>query len=421
MFGQLSTMFALLSAALFMANLAATTAAKDFDWDIQPNAGSPSVAFNNFTTSTEIVFMYDAPLLYENKTYRVVVFDADCKTIGSHEITHLEDASVDRELTVLLDVDQGTISNSTYYKSINMTNGVIGLCLRVDYLLNGASVNFHETNLTIDIDLTAGFNETTLEQMRIDAQQDTVNTNIDYPVVVYPCDESNDKLASKPALTQGDALQLCVELDPSTAINGNAYVVDILSVDLNQEKMDDNVTHKTIIDEAIPDSLTSKLCQGGICNVRTQLASSWFSDPDPGDINATGVAILAFGSVSSSSGQQRLRFLRAPIIFQQRKHADGSKLEMERKLQQGDDGNMFADFTLSTSLRIPSSSDDKAPAVILVSLALVLAVSLVSFCCCFIIRRCWQDEESEATGKSEVDPPDLESTSNDDDDLTEGS
>jgi hypothetical protein len=150
----------------------------------------------------------------------------------------------------------------------------------VSTTLNGVSVNFHETNLTIDIDLTAGFNPTSLEQLRLEVHQDTVNTNIDYPVVVYHCNESNDKLASKPDLTQGDTMQLCVELDP-TAVNGNIYVVEILSVDLNQEKMDQNVTHRNIIDEAIPDYLTSKLCQGGICNVKTQLDSRCFSDPIP--------------------------------------------------------------------------------------------------------------------------------------------
>jgi hypothetical protein len=123
-----------LSALLVVAHLAdTTTAQKDFDWDIQPKEGFSTVTFNNFTTK-EIVFLYDAPLLYENKTYGVTVFDTDCKTIGSNAITHLEDASVDRELTVLVDVDQGTIYNSTYYKSLNMTNAVIDLCLRVDYL-----------------------------------------------------------------------------------------------------------------------------------------------------------------------------------------------------------------------------------------------------------------------------------------------
>jgi hypothetical protein len=404
MFGQLSTTtFTTLLSALLVVRLAY---AKDFDWDIKPKEGFPTVAFNNFTTTKEIVFLYDAPLLYENKTYGVTLFDDDCQTIGSNAITHLEDASVDRELTVLLDVDQGTISNSTYYTSVNITNAVIGLCLRVDYYLNGDSINFHETNLTIYIDLTAGFNMTSLEEMRIRALQDTINTNIDYPVVAYHCNESNDKLASKPNLTQGDTLQLCVEIDPTFGDEG-IFVTNILSVDLDQTNIDQNVTHKTIIDEAKSDFLTSKLCQGGICNIKTQLESRWFSDPIPGDINATGVAILAFGSISSSG--QGVRFLRTPIVFQKRSHVDGS--ERNRKLQQGDDGNAFADFILSTSLNLPSpdvmdEQNDKIPVLMFVGAGAVLLLGLLASCCfCGIIRRfCWKHEEAEVTMKSELAP-----------------
>jgi hypothetical protein len=423
MFGQLSTMFTLLSAVL-VAHLA-DAKDKDFDWDILPKEGFPAVAFNNFTTASEVVFLYDAPLLYENKTYGVTVFDADCKTIGSNAITHSEDSSVDSELTVLVDVDQGTISNSTYYTSVNITNAVIGLCLRVDYFLHGNSVNFHETNLTINIDMTAGFNITSLEEMRIRALQDTVSSNIDFPVVAYHCNELNDKLASRPNLAQGEALQLCVELDP-TIVNENVFVTDILSVDLNQENMDQNVTtQKNIIDETIPDFLTFKLCQGGICNVKTQLESRWFSDSIPGDINSTGIAILAFGSITGGSGQ-RLRYLRAPIVFQQRRHADSS--ERDRKLQQGDDndedGNAVADFILSTSLNIPSSDDtipffdDKISVLIFagVALVVVLFVSSCSMILWFSCRRRRESgklEEEEVTTKSEL-APELDSTPNND-------
>jgi hypothetical protein len=164
MFGQLSTMLTLLS-ALFVAHL---VYAADFDWDIKPRQGYPSVSFNGLVHTEDIIFQYDAPLLYEDKTYRVTVLDDDCKTIGSDAITHLEDASVDRELTVLVNVDQGVISDSPYYRQVNMTAAVIGLCLRVEYLLGEVSVNFHETNLTIDIDLTSVFKLSGIKQSEIE-------------------------------------------------------------------------------------------------------------------------------------------------------------------------------------------------------------------------------------------------------------
>lgn len=164
MFVQLSTMLTLLL-ALFVENL---VDAADFDWDIKPRQGFPTVVLNSLITTEDIIFRYDTPLLYESKTYRVTVLEDDCKTIGSDAIMHLEDARVDRELIVLVDVDQEIISDSTYYRPINMTNAVIGLCLRVEYLLSGTSVNFHETNLTIDIDMTANFKLSGIKQSEIE-------------------------------------------------------------------------------------------------------------------------------------------------------------------------------------------------------------------------------------------------------------
>jgi hypothetical protein len=340
-----------------------------FDWDITPREGFPTIAFNNSTVTQEIIFLFDIPLLYGKKTFFVTAFEGDCKTIGSNAITHVDDASVPRELTVLLDVDQETISKSTYYKAINMTNAMIGLCLRVDLLWDGESVNFHETNVTIDLDLTADFQDS-FTAIRVESEQERVNANVRYPVVVYHCDESSNKLARSPVLGQGAAMQMCVELDP-TVINEHVYVVDIMSVDLNQEKMDLSVTRKNIIDDAIPNALTSKFCQFGICNVKTQLDSSWFSDSIPGDIEASGTAILAFGSLSSGMAGQR--FLRAPIVFRQKRHAHGS--ELYRELQQGaDDGDsLLSTFILSTSLKIPSQPQLFVCAIL---------VALFSCCCC---------------------------------------
>jgi hypothetical protein len=120
--------------------------------------------------------------------------------------------------------------------------------------LNGASANFHESNLTIDFDLTADFKLDNFYQIKSQTEQDRVNVDLDFPVVVYHCDESNDQLARSPAVVQGAALQLYVELAFSV-IHDNVFVVDILSIDLDQEKMDLNVMHKNIIDETIPNPL----------------------------------------------------------------------------------------------------------------------------------------------------------------------
>jgi hypothetical protein len=65
------------------------------------------------------------------------------------------------------------------------------------------------------------------------------------------------------------------------------------------------------------DALTDKVCrEGGICNVKTQLPSKFFTDVSPADLQVDGIDILAFGKASlmpSSAPLATTRCLRAPI------------------------------------------------------------------------------------------------------------
>jgi hypothetical protein len=65
--------------------------------------------------------------------------------------------------------------------------------------------------------------------------------------------------------------------------------------------------------------LTDKVCrESGICNVKTQLLSKFFTDTNPTDLRVDGVAILAFGRASlmpssAPTSSTATRRLRAPI------------------------------------------------------------------------------------------------------------
>lgn len=373
----------------------------DFDWDIDPQPGFPSV---NFNSNKEVVFKYDSPLLYEGKTQGVTIFLNDCVTIGSNAITDTSDLSVDRELEVLVDIDQRTIAQSDYYTAINITHASIGLCLRVDYFLENESVNFHETNLTITLDLTANFALENLEQTTISYAQESVISDVEFPVIAYHCDKNSEQ-STNPVLKQGDVLQYCVELDPSIA-NTNVRVTDILSADLDQENMDSSITHSGIIDATGSGILTEKICANGICNIKTQLDSKWFSDLDPADIYATGIAILAFGSATDPGGRQR--FLRAPIIFQ------------ERRVQENDKGLLVA-YTLASKLKVASNGDGQDDAWI-TDIAVGGAILGASFCCCciwlYFFCKCRKAEKEElvetiAADHTEVDESDSDSSGGD--------
>jgi hypothetical protein len=143
---------------------------------------------------------------------------------------------------------------------------------------------------------------------------------LDYPVKAYICqyDDSEDK---KPvALTQGSVLKICIKVDDSVVIDDSIMaeniiiVEDILSVVISQPE--GTATDSEIITNAVADTLTYKVCrESGMCNVKSQLQSKFFSDSNPGDLRVDGVAILAISSsaVTVEGSTPAVRRLRAPI------------------------------------------------------------------------------------------------------------
>jgi hypothetical protein len=136
----------------------------------------------------------------------------------------------------------------------------------------------------------------------------------DYPVEAYICLDDNSEVGSPAALTQGSFLQVCIKIDDSV-ITENVLVEDILSFVVSQP--DGPGTDAETITNAVADPLTDKVCrESGICNVRTQLLSKFFTETISGDLRVDGVAILAIGNASlmpSSAPTVAVRRLRAPI------------------------------------------------------------------------------------------------------------
>ena len=93
------------------------------------------------------------------------------------------------------------------------------------------SINFHETVVDIDIDLTANFILTGISVDRIAAKYDHSNVKLDYPVVAFFCDEYNNQVATTP-YTQGSAMQVCVNVDDEAT--EEVYVEDIISFVVSQ-------------------------------------------------------------------------------------------------------------------------------------------------------------------------------------------
>jgi hypothetical protein len=274
--------------------------AADFDWDIAPQKDSPTVAFNNASLDNEVIFAYDIPTLHENKTYSAVVYQNDCTTLVANDTSlwvQANNASVNGVLVVSLNVNQSTVRESPYWSEINQTVALLSFCFRVDLYLYNQSINFHETNVSIAIDMTSGFDLSTWSPVNANEQSYT-DSIADYPVIAYYCNDKNEViLAEDIILMDGGTLQFCVEIDPT--LDGALYVRGLQRVSLDQKRSAGaGSNHADIVSDSAPDPTTTVRCASGICNVFHLLSSQWFTEGDLNDVVTTGVALLSFGSPS---------------------------------------------------------------------------------------------------------------------------
>jgi hypothetical protein len=293
----------------------------DFDWDITPEDGYPSIAFDDQNEESEVIFKYNfTGTLGERKFLDVKLYQSNCETPSDASLAFVNSTSGD-ELDVELDIIQETITNSVHYQDINGTAAAIGFCLRVDYnYVDGdgltESINFYETNVTITVDLTANFTLTGISADRTAADSEAANADLAYPVEAYICLDDNSEVDVPEALAQGSFLQVCIRIDEDV-VTDNILVEDILTFVVSQP--DGTATDSETITNAVADPLTDKACrESGICNVKTQLQSKFFTDVNPGPLRVDGIAILAFGKASlmpssAPSVNTESRRLRAPI------------------------------------------------------------------------------------------------------------
>jgi hypothetical protein len=280
----------------------------DFDWDLAPEDGYPIINFNDTNVNSEVVFKYNyTGNLGAKKFLEVQLFQDDCTTVADAAALDIFVNSTDAGvLDIELDIIQETITTSGLYEESEVIAGeaYITFCLRVDYnYIDGTvgvdpaeSINFYETNVTITVDLKANFTLTGIAAERTSATTQEADVQLDYPVSAYICKDDNS-VGSAAALTQGSFLQVCVKIDDEVTTD-NILVEDILTFVVSQPTNADSTDSETITD-TVADPLTDKVCrESGICNIKTQLLSKFFTETNPGVLQIDGVAILAFGQAS---------------------------------------------------------------------------------------------------------------------------
>ena len=311
--------------------------AGDFNWEITPEDGFPSIAFDDASASKEVVFKYNFTGTTGPYKYLVSsLLDKNCNQTADASLAIIQNVS-GNALEVDLDIIQETItSSSSYNENAEGTSATIDFCLRIDYDYKDAttgdveSINFHETTVTITVDLTANFTLASITTNRTAATEDNANANLDYPVEAYYCQDNNGEVPGS-VLTQGSLLQFCVRMFEN--VTADVYVEDIMEFTLTQPGSVPLTAPSRPIVNTQPDPLTEKLCiEMGICNIKHQLSSKWFAVPNPKPLRVDGVAILAFGKASSmpsaAPGNRRLRVPIRGLLS-----ADQVKAMMERQLE----------------------------------------------------------------------------------------
>jgi len=323
---------------------------QDFAWDIAPSDGFPTIAFDSESSQSEVKFEYVyAGTLSENKFLQPTIFQEDCITPADSSLAFSETLSSNK-LSLDLNIVQETITDSVHYTSLGDfgQSAEINFCVRVDYNYKDSdgtieSINFHETVVTISVDLTANFSLTSIATDRLCGDNADANAALDYPVQAYFCDEVNEQ-ENPGTLVQGSSLQVCVKMDDS--VKEDVYVSDVFTFVVSQP--DGPASSSTSIAETVADALTAKDCisqKDGVCNIKTQLPSKFFSVPNPSDLRVDGVAILAFGVPAR-------RLVAVPIQQSLQKGQAG------RGLQDNGDGPA-SDFQLEVGLATNSTTAEE--------------------------------------------------------------
>mmetsp|Transcript_18641 Transcript_18641/g.37377 ORF Transcript_18641/g.37377 Transcript_18641/m.37377 type:complete len:423 (-) Transcript_18641:23-1291(-) len=277
----------------------------DFEWEVQPEPDYPSISFEDASDDNEVRFLYNytGTTIPGTKYLKHELFRGDCKTPASTDavvVSFFDDLTELNEYQVDVNILQESVAGTPEYMDIDVTAAMINFCIRVDYMYDdgteGESVNFHETNVTINIDLTANFTLTAINVDRISADQVDEDIALNCEVQAYFCNENNENV-EQPTFVQGEIMTVCVEIAESD--KELYHLNDILNMDLEQIKANGiDTDQSSIVVDQRATGLSVKFCQNGICNIRHQLASKFFDERDPNNLDIAGVAICAFGPLS---------------------------------------------------------------------------------------------------------------------------
>merc|ERR1711971_653352 len=281
------------------------------------------------------------------------VYDSGCKEGGNLVTTGItsspivdvtagsvtDDAAFDiagKTAQVPISVDPNTITGNTDVYTETDTDGAVGaiivFCVRFGLNTPGDSpveVNFLESVVTLNVDLSAGFS---IDDINVTPKDQLINTATStYTVEGYMCEPGSDTVVAdaSTALNQGSLISVCIKPDADGIADG----IKMRSVD-SFEWTRDAITQAAIESGVAAGNLLTSYdetaCTGGdYCQFQTILFAAFYATE--GQVSGNGVASMQFGTrrLSKKSGLRAL---------QEEDAAATSEFNLAVNLEAADDG-----------------------------------------------------------------------------------
>ena len=306
----------LLSLLLAAVAMVATSIAQEESRELATLAQTWNISEPTFTYSSlsfDLDYVVSGFILDSMAGYSM--WDTGCKeggnTVPSTELAVVksldpswttQNANLQRTIALNITVNPSTISKAPIYKEgkngANQTIANISFCVRFSLdtppsVTPTIEVNFLETLVTLNVDLTNGFS---IGSINVAPKQKLTKTaNQAYHVEGYQCDATDAQLTpTQIAATrnQGSVIRVCVRPDQTGRNDG----IFMRSIDSFSFVRDTTVTQDAVVNgAAASNGLTSLDCGAGyaICSFETILFAAFYTSA--GTVAGSGVASMQFG------------------------------------------------------------------------------------------------------------------------------
>ena len=267
-----------------------------FEWDLE-RVGNAHLAFSEEFDTGEIELYYNTSL----RDATIQLFEWDCST--SIPLTVATASGIAKQsslrhanLTVSIDIAQDNVTSyPSVWTDVATGEGLITMCVRVDLLQDidgvATSVHFHEQRLRVTVGLLQGFEVGAVDLLRVTADEEDGDADVDYELIACQCSESFECLTT--TLTQGSEVFICVK-----SLADGVEIIGIQALSFSQGSYSVNS-----IVEGEEDQFTTVTMIDNKAFIRNQMLSVFFEQFNPEDVIAEGFALLGF---TESNGRRRL-------------------------------------------------------------------------------------------------------------------